>query len=196
VTEVPGTVAHRKGLEAVAITRYRAESGQSPLANFGGMPAGNRKSTGNNARLAASGRRARGGPDPAAPARPASAPVARGLGTDPASGAWMTWPWSSWTPVAATRALAPGTGLYRLRRRGTAGLLYVGQGAIADRLRVHAAKAAQAGHRQAGHFSGDVEASWIAWPGAAPAHLLEHENDLIAAHVLALGHAPAAQFLG
>jgi hypothetical protein len=30
----------------------------------------------------------------------------------------------------------------------------------------------------------------------APVSLLEHENDLIAAHVLTTGHPPAAQFLG
>jgi len=75
VTEVPGTVPYRKGIEAVAVTLYRARSGRSPLANFGGMPAGYRKSTGNNAKLAGAGRRARGGPDPSAPARPASMPV-------------------------------------------------------------------------------------------------------------------------
>jgi predicted oxidoreductase (fatty acid repression mutant protein) len=41
-----------------------------------------------------------------------------------------------------------------------------------------------------------VEASWIALPGLALVNLLEHENDLIAAHVPTTGHAPAAQFLG
>jgi hypothetical protein len=54
----------------------------------------------------------------------------------------------------------------------------------------------QIGHRQGPSFSGDLEASWIALPGLAPVSLLEHENDLIAAHVLTTGHPPAAQFLG
>jgi hypothetical protein len=43
---------------------------------------------------------------------------------------------------------------------------------------------------------GAAEASWIVLPGLALVSLLEHENDLIAAHVLTTGHAPAAQFLG
>jgi hypothetical protein len=47
---------------------YRLEAGRSPTANFGRMPAGYRMSTGNNARLVASGRRVRGGLDPGAPA--------------------------------------------------------------------------------------------------------------------------------
>jgi hypothetical protein len=68
--------------------------------------------------------------------------------------------------------------------------------AIASRLRAHAAKALRAGHRQGLSFSGAAEASWIALPGLAPVSLLEHENDLIAARVLATGHPPAAQFLG
>ena len=75
-------------------------------------------------------------------------------------------------------------------------LVCVGQGAIAFRLRAHAAKALSVGHRQGPGFSGDLETSWFALPGLPLVSLLEHENDLIAAHVLAPGHAPAAQFLG
>jgi hypothetical protein len=85
VTEVPGSTPHRMGLEAAALTLYRARLGRSPLANFGGMPAGYRKSTGNNARLVAARRRERGGPDPSAPIRPTSAPVHGDLGTAPSS---------------------------------------------------------------------------------------------------------------
>jgi predicted oxidoreductase (fatty acid repression mutant protein) len=54
----------------------------------------------------------------------------------------------------------------------------------------------QGGHRQGPYFSDSTEASWIALSGLALASLLEHENDLIAAHVLTTGHVPAAQFLG
>jgi hypothetical protein len=67
VIEVPGTVPQRKALEAAAITLYRLGSGRFPAASFGRMPAGYRISSGNNARLAAAGRRFRGGPDPAVP---------------------------------------------------------------------------------------------------------------------------------
>jgi hypothetical protein len=108
----------------------------------------------------------------------------------------MNWTWNPWAPISQARGSATGTGLYRVRSSHNAGLVYVGQGTIALRLRAHAAKALRAGHRQGPSFSGDLEASWIALPGLALVNLLEHENDLIAAHVLTTGHAPAAQFLG
>ena len=109
--EVPGTAPVRKALEAAAITLYRVESGRSPVASFGRIPAGYRISSGNNARLPAAGRRYRGAPDPAA-----------------------------------------STGLYRVRSGHHAGLVYVGQGAIAPRIWAHAAKAITAGHRQGPYF--------------------------------------------
>jgi hypothetical protein len=196
VIEVPGTAAQRKALEAVAITLYRLGSGRSPEASFGRMPAGYKISSGNNARLAAAGRRYRGGPDPAAPAGPTSVPVSGQPGADPASADWMNWTWSPWMPVSRARGSAAGTGLYRVRSSHHGGLAYVGQGIIALRLRAHAAKALAAGHRQSPSFSGDLEASWMPLPGLPLVSLLEHENDLIAAHVLATGRAPAAQFLG
>ncbi len=73
--------------------------------------------------------------------------------------------------------------------------MYVGQGIIATRLRSHLAKGLTAG-RQAEYFSGDLVASWVESTDTPTVNLLEHENDLIAAHVLATGRAPAAQFLG
>lgn len=184
VIEVPSTVPQRKALEAAAITLYRLGSGRSPAASFGRMPAGYRISSGNNARLAAAGRRFRGGPDPAVPAGPASVPVHGLPGDDPASADWMGWAWSPWAPISRARRSAAGTGLYRVRSSCHAGLVYVGQGAIAFRLRAHAAKALSVGHRQGPGFSGDLETSWLALPGLALVSLLEHENDLIAAHVL------------
>ena len=152
--------------------------------------------SGNNARLAAAGRRYRGGPDPAAPAGPASVPVSGLPGADPASADWMNWAWSPRAPISEARRSAAGTGLYRVRSSHHGGLVYAGQGTTGPRLRAHAAKALAAGHRQGPGFSGDLEASWAALPGLAPVSLPEHENDLIAAHVLTTGHAPAAQFLG
>jgi hypothetical protein len=196
VIEVPGKPPWRKALEATAITLYRLEARRSPTANFGRMPAGYRMSTGNNRKLVASGRRARGGPDPEAPAMAASAPVAGRPGPDPQSADWMNWAWTSWTPALVARRSAKGTGLYRIRRNGTAGLIYVGLGRVAPRLRAHLAKAHIPGHRQAEHFSGDLAASWVELPDMATLNLAEHENDLIAAHVLAMGRGPAAQFLG
>ena len=196
VLEVPGTAPQRKALEALAITLYRIESGRSPAASFGRMPAGYRISTGNNARLAAANQRYRGGPDPAAPAGPASVPVHGRPGPDPASADWMGWTWSPWVPVSQAVRSAACTGLYRVHSGHHGGLVYVGQGLIALRLRAHAAKALSPGHRQGPGFSGDLQASWMPLPGLPLVSLLEHENDLIAAHVLATGHAPVAQFLG
>jgi hypothetical protein len=117
-------------------------------------------------------------------------------GADPASADWMGWTWSPWMPVSRVRGPAAGTGLYRVRSSHHGELVYVGQGAIAPRLQAHTAKTLTVGHRQGPGLSGDLEASWIALPGLPPVSLLEHENDLIAAHVLATGHPPAAQFLG
>jgi hypothetical protein len=196
VIEVQGEAPRRKALEATAITLYRLEAGRSPTANFGRMPVGYRMSTGNNAQLVASGRRARGGPDPQARAMAASAPVAGRPEPDPQSANWMNWTWTPWTPVSVACQSAKGTGLYRVRDNGTAGLIYVGQGKLAARLLAHLAKARIPDHRQAEYFSEDLTASWAELPGAATLNLLEHENDLIAAHLLAIGRGPTAQFLG
>jgi len=203
VTETPvappsrkilGTV-NRKALEVVAITLYRSDYGRSPLANFGGMPAGYRKSTGNNKTLVESGRRLRGGPDHDAPIRADSAPVAGELGDNPQSADWLSWRWSPWTPAVAYKDVRC-TGLYRLRCQGQPGLVYVGQGKVSSRIRAHLAKVSQADHRQAVHFASEMEASYVALPGVPERNLLEHENDLIAAHMLTLGYLPLAQFLG
>lgn len=61
--------------------------------------------------------------------------------------------------------------------------------------RHHPTKAAKEGHRQARYFTGDLEASWVDLADMAELNRLEHENDLIGAHVLALGRLPTAQFL-
>jgi hypothetical protein len=115
VIEVPGTIPQRKALEATAITLYRLDSGRSPAASSGRIPAGYKISSGNNARLAAAGRRYRGCPDPAAPADAASVPVNGLPGADPASADWMGWEWSPWAPISRARGSAAGTGLYRVR---------------------------------------------------------------------------------
>jgi hypothetical protein len=60
VVPVEGTTQWRKGMEAVAISLYRQETGHSPAFNFGRMPPGYRKSSGNNARLVRLGSRFRG----------------------------------------------------------------------------------------------------------------------------------------
>jgi hypothetical protein len=183
-------------LEATAITLYRIQAGKSPAANFGRMPAGYRISTGNNAHLVARGQRARSGRDPGAPVAVGSACVAGKLDADPCAADWMSWAWTPWLPIARARRKAAGAGLYRIRSGSTAGLAYIGQGNITSRLRSHQAKGRRPSDRQSIQFSGDLGASWVSLPEQAIVNLLEHENDLISAHVLATGLAPSAQFLG
>ena len=97
-----------------------------------------------------------------------------------------------------TTAKPAGVGLYRLRScpDEIPGLVYIGQGAIGTRLRSHLAKAARAGSRHTRRFSGQLDASWVGVPNMPISQVLEHENDLIAAHVLVTRRPPAAQFLG
>jgi hypothetical protein len=160
------------------------------------MPAGYRKSTGNNGRLAANGRRARGGQDPLVVGAADSAAVSAALGTDPEAAAWMGWAWSRWIPAPETQLHRGEVGLYRLRQGRSAGLVYVGQGDIGQRVRAHLAKVSVSGHRQARWFAGNLQAPWVALPGMARINLLEHEADLIASHMCATGDSPRAQFLG
>ena len=189
-----GTHVERKGLEALAVTLYRVNRGRSPTANFGRMPSGYRRSSGNNARLVASGKRSRGGPDPQVIAAAETVPVHGALEGDATSPDWMGWEWSSWVPDAQSSARQ--MGLYRLRPEGASSRLnYVGQGRIADRIRAHLATARSAAHPKARHFAQPLEASWVAFDGPR-VHRLEHENDLIASHVLTVGGPPAAQYLG
>jgi hypothetical protein len=108
----------------------------------------------------------------------------------------MSWPWSDWEPMPDACKSATGVGLYRFRHEEVPGLVYVGQGRIATRLSAHLRKGSSPNHRQASYFSGKVAASWVELPHMPTINLLEHENDLIAAHMLATGTPPAAQFLG
>jgi hypothetical protein len=59
-------------------------------------------------------------------------------------------------------------------------------------------KGRQGGHSQEAHFSSPetLEVSWTLCEAWLDHQRLELENDLIAAHALALGVSPAAQFLG
>jgi hypothetical protein len=186
---VPGEPEWCKAVEAAAITLYRLQSGRSPTANFGRMPSGYRISTERR-------RRARGGLDPTVPAVAGSAPVAGDPWTDPESVDWMNWAWSPWVPIRNACTKVRSIGLYRIRCNGLSGLVYVGQGQVRARLRHHLTTAAKEDHRQARYFTGDLEASWVDLADMAELNRLEHENDLIGAHVLALSRPPTAQFLG
>jgi hypothetical protein len=185
------------GMEALAITLQRLAMGASPEISFGGMPAGYLKSSQNNARVVATGKRFRGGPDPTVGSPTPSRPVPGPIDGSPVAADWVGLAWSLWMPATDAAALsARATGLYRLRRAAADSLTYIGQGQVGGRVRSHLAKAQQAGHAQQTAFTGPLELSWVDLPDLPRRTLLEYENDLIAGHVLTQGRQPAAQFLG
>jgi hypothetical protein len=192
IAEFGRDVRERKMMECVVLAEHRAQFGRSPMANFGRMPDGWVKSTGNNAALVRAGRRARGYRDPRA-ARPADQAAVLDLGRAPTARDWAQISWGSWSSGLVAE---PMVGVYRIRRSGGSRLVYIGQGLIRARLIAHAAKSQLEGHRQRVAFSGALESSWAGLPDYSPPQLLEIECDLIASHALTTGSAPEAQFLG
>jgi hypothetical protein len=190
----------RMGLESTAITLHRLRWGFSPSFNFGRMPDGYRKSSGNTRRLVNAGKRFRGSADPECLPSPRSLPVRGDAYGPPFRDDWKGHVWTPWMVLGDAQDLhgAKGTvGLYRVRKSGsTSALVYVGQGLIAARLRAHHKRRSDLSHRRAPAFSGALQVSWVAVPVAAAAQLLELESDLIGSHVLSTGVVPGAQFLG
>jgi hypothetical protein len=87
-------------------------------------------------------------------------------------------------------------GIYRIAGQ-TSGLLYIGEGLVAARLRTHLAKLGSESQQGAVFtanlpllFSCVLNDDWLR------NQRLELETHLIAAHVVATGYAPAAQFIG
>lgn len=202
VAEFDGTKDDRLAAECVLLSECRAKYGRSPTANFGRMPDGWVKSTGNTAALVRSGRRRRGYPDSDA-RRSADEPAVLDLHGNPTAADWATLAWSPWSPMLAA---SPVTGVYRVRRLGNEGrstdtdglegLAYIGQGIVRARLASHAAKGRRDDHRQHRAFRGDVQCSWADLAGRSRSQRLEVECDLIASHILMMGHAPYGQFRG
>lgn len=196
-----GTTADRKSLECLAIAQYRQDHGSSPTLNFGRMPTGYRMSSANNRRLVEAGRRFRGGPSAETDAThtPSRAP------TGPLNGSvtdeyWCGLSWSPWMPVDAVREALDrdAVGFYRLAGPKAERLAYVGEGKIVQRIANHVAKTRQQGHKQ-GQVLADfspIRASFCTTSDWQASERLEIENDLIAAHVMRVGYAPNAQFLG
>ena len=187
-----GDVRSRKSLECVVISEHRARAGYSPYANFGRMPDGWVKSSGNTTALREAGKLRRGFRDEAA-VRSLDAVCVLDAERDPSSPDWAGLDWSSWGPIHAMHDV---TGLYRLRQVGPDGLAYVGQGKVRQRLRAHQAKASVRDHRQGEFLIGELEASWVDHHESTSQQLMEVECDLIASHVLSVGGPPSAQFLG
>ena len=191
----------RKGQECLAIARHRQSFGHSPTFNFGRMPLGYSKSTGNNRALAESGKRRRGGITDKSlachvPGRGPDGPIDGDGGVDNLLGL----NWSVWASMVRGLDDLTGNevGLYLLRRHGADKLLYIGEGKIRDRVSAHMKKSLKPIHRQTSAFAepSEVELSFIRRDDIAKHQLLEMENDLIAAHIVQTGEAPAAQFLG
>jgi hypothetical protein len=133
---------YRKALEAFVIAQHRQRHGASPRWNFGRMPRGFRMSSANNTALAAAGKVFRGGPceDLLPNHEPGIGPLAP-LDSDVEGLAWCGHAWSDWRPLTREKIVRidRSTGLYRLRG-GVPGLVYIGEGSIADRLAAHATK--------------------------------------------------------
>jgi len=199
---VAGGSHTRKGLEALAIGLYRQEFGSSPTVQFGRVPDGYRASSPNNARLVAAGSRFRGGvyDGPPLAEHRIGAPPAGSLTPDIQSQSWCGHRWNSWVALSNARYAIPAStvGLYRIRGDRDDILLYIGQGVLPNRPLAHLAKIAAVGHAQGAIFAAQhrLEVSWVAKPQPPANQLLKLENDLIAAHMLHVNSAPAAQFKG
>jgi hypothetical protein len=201
VAPVPGTVPWRKGLEALAVALHRQEFGRSPTVNFGRMPVGFRRSSGNNKRLMQAGKRFRGGPlDTEEPYHAPGIRPAGALDGDPQDAKWGGHEWSGWQPLGPGTAYPSATaqGLYRIRDAAKSGLLYVGEGVVAARLLSHRRKTRKPGDPQGDVFGSAerLECSWVLNEGWLPHQRLELECDLIGAHLLVTGTVPPAQFIG
>ncbi len=183
--------ADRMGREALEITKQRIIDGCSPAYNFGRMPYGWIKSSGNSKRLVEAGKRFRGrrmtaeelaaaGPDPSVPP-----PVT--LDGDVRAADWLGLVWRD----AATEP--PGRsdlGVYRIAQRASGSLNYLGQGLVATRWKAHAAGWAL---DLAAEDAGDSVWDWVGLTLGAR-QLLEVENDLIAGHVHVFARPPTVQF--
>jgi hypothetical protein len=198
---VEGRPSVRLELEALAIALYRQEHGASPSLNFGRMPAGYRKSSGNNTHLVTQGKRFRGGAITAVEASHGAGITPVGpLTAVPAALDWCGHQWSGWLPLEdAIERLEPKTpGLYRLREAAAPSLLYIGQGSIAERLSGHLRTATSMAGRQGQLFAAAdaIICSWVVNRDWQVHQRLELATDLVGAYVLYREHAPPAQFLG
>jgi len=185
--------ADRMGREALEITKQRIIDGCSPAYNFGRMPFGWLKSSGNTRALAAAGKRSRG--------RRMSAAELAELPTDPSVPPPVTldgdvrspdWLGLAWRQAESSPPASSDVGVYRIGGSALGPLDYLGQGRIAARWHAHSrgwalGLAAEAPGRSVWDWAG-LELS---------AHqLLEVENDLIASHMVAVGAPPRAQYGG
>jgi hypothetical protein len=196
VAVVEGEKGERLGREALEITKRRMIDGHSPAYNFGRMPRGWIRSSGNSQKLVAAGKRFRGRrmtaaelaalpPDPSVPP-----PVT--LDGDVRARDWMGLAWRSAEREAPQR---DDRGIYRIGQRRTGPLDYLGQGLVKARWEQHAKGWAL---DLAAERTGDSGRSVWDWSrlDLSARQLLEVENDLIAGHVHAFARPPRVQFGG
>jgi hypothetical protein len=189
VLEVDGP--DRMGREALEITKQRILDGCSPAYNFGRMPRGWVKSSGNNRKLVEAGKRFRGyrlsDEEIAALPPDESAPPPSVLYGDTRAADWLGFAWR----VAETHApKTEDVGVYRISTARDGPIDYLGQGQIKQRYEQHAQRWLRA---LASAGSGAQNLDWVEL-GLTPRQLLEIENDLIASHVAVFGEPPRVQF--
>ncbi len=185
--------ADRMGREALEVTKQRIIDGCSPAYNFGRMPHGWVKSSGNNRQLVEAGKRFRGyrmsdEEIAALPPDESVRPPAT-LEGDPRAADWLRLAWRSAELDAPGRS---DVGVYRIDAGSRGPLDYLGQGLIASRWQSHAES-----------WAGDLAAErsdesvwgWVPLE-LGSRQLLEVENDLIASHMVIFARPPLVQFGG
>jgi hypothetical protein len=183
--------ADRMGREALEITKQRIIDGCSPAYNFGRMPHGWIKSTGNNRRLVEAGGRFRGrrmseGELAELPADP-SVPPPVTLDDDVRSPDWLG---LAWRQAESSPPARSDVGVYRIGGSVPGPLDYLGQGRIAARWHAHSRGWAL---DLAAEAPGRSVWDWVGLDLTAR-QLLEVENDLIAGHMVVFRAPPRAQF--
>jgi hypothetical protein len=180
VAVVEAAASDRIGREALEITKRRMLDGVSPAYNFGRMPAGWRKSSGNTAKLAAEGKRFRGHRIDDHVPTPSLPPPAT-LDGDVRGPDWLGLPWQDGSVDPPSSGAQ---GVYRLGPPGTEALTYLGQGGV---------RARWVDHTKRWGWEVTSHRHWapldVPWP-----QILEAENDLIAAHVHTFRGPPIGQF--
>ena len=192
---------NRKGLECLAIYEHRRKFGFSPSFNFGRMPIGFSKSSGNTQRLVIVGKRFRGSAtsevlnchEPGLPPQPS-----KDIGGSDADQLFEL-NWTKWKNCLSLTSLGSSQrGIYVLKSTTQANLLYVGEGKIRDRISSHLKKGKNVKHTQYAYFNEQVNLRFAYWMNnSLKSHQrLEIENDLIGLHIKRFKTIPSAQFVG
>jgi hypothetical protein len=192
---IQGVRAKRMTIESAYIAILRHEAGDTPMANFGQMPNGWTKSSGNSTKLVELGKRFKGHRNQDVIRTP-SMPSLLDLSNSPLDHSWGNLQWSNWEEFP--KALPPQSvnGLYRISRPDAEVLSYIGQGKIRARIKAHSSKYGIDGHAQSHEFAPGFLTSWVSVQVTHPRQLLEMETDLIASHYISFNAGPTAQFIG